>query len=79
MTVQIEVWANRYGQWYWHFRSKGRVTADSESFPSKAHALRAAKAVVRAVIKRLATSVFRPDPPRFESALVGEVLIVKWH
>ncbi len=38
------------GQWYWHFRNKGRVTADSEAFPSKNNAIRAAKAVVTAVI-----------------------------
>lgn len=37
--------------WYWHFKAKnGKVTADSEAFPTKAHAIRAAKAVVRAVM-----------------------------
>jgi hypothetical protein len=41
------------GGWYWHFKNKGRVTADAESFPTKAHAIRAAKAVVKAVIKPL--------------------------
>jgi hypothetical protein len=38
--------------WFWHFRSKGRITADSEAFPTKAHAVRAAKAVVTAVVKQ---------------------------
>ena len=34
------------GGWYWHFKNKGRITADAESFPTKAHAMRAAKAKV---------------------------------
>ena len=39
--------------WYWHFKAtNGKVTADSEAFPTKAHAVRAAKQVVRQVIKK---------------------------
>jgi hypothetical protein len=37
--------------WFWHFKNKGRITANAESFPSKAHAMRAAKATVKAVLK----------------------------
>lgn len=76
--MQIEVFEGKRG-WHWHFRSKGRLTADSESFPTKSHALRAAKAVVSAVLARLRTAVFKPDPPRYESKQVGDTLIVKWY
>ena len=48
--MHIEV-MKMLGKWYWHFKSKGRITADAESFPTKAHAMRAAKAVVKAVVK----------------------------
>ena len=37
--------------WYWHFKNKGRVTANNEAFPSKSNAIRAAKGVVKAVMK----------------------------
>lgn len=36
--------------WHWHFKNKGRITAAAEAFPSKAHAVRAAKAVVKATL-----------------------------
>lgn len=39
-------------KWYWHFLSKGRITAQGESHPSKGNAVRAAKAVVRAIVAR---------------------------
>lgn len=39
--------------WRWHFVSKGRITANNETFPSKANALRAVKGVVKAVVKEL--------------------------
>jgi uncharacterized protein YegP (UPF0339 family) len=54
--MHIEVWksvAERDQKWYWHFKNKGRVTADSEAFPTRAHAARAAQSVVKAVIKRV--------------------------
>ena len=38
-------------EWYWHKNNKGRITCDSESFPTKAHAVRAAKADVVQTIK----------------------------
>ena len=38
--------------WYWHFKNKGRVTANNEAFPSKSNAIRAAKGVVKAVMKK---------------------------
>jgi len=38
--------------WYWHFRAKnGNIVSDAEAFPTKANAMRAAKAVVKAVVK----------------------------
>lgn len=37
--------------WYWHFKNGSKITADAEAFPTKANAMRAAKAVVRATIK----------------------------
>ena len=40
-------------QWYWHFKNKGRIVADAEEFPTKSHAIRGAKGVVRAVCKNL--------------------------
>jgi hypothetical protein len=60
----IEIWqgksvGNRQS-WFWHFKSKGRVTADSEAFPTKAHAMRAAKGVVNGVVKELkVTPIFK--------------------
>ena len=58
--MHIEVWLghveNEHGgqeppAWFWHFKNKGRITADAEEFPTKSNAIRAAKAVVKAVFK----------------------------
>lgn len=51
--MHIEVWKTGTSKqpWHWHFKNGSRITADAEAFPSKAHAIRAAKAVVRAVVK----------------------------
>ena len=39
-------------RWYWHkVNNNGKITCNSEAFPSKAHALRAAKADVTHTIK----------------------------
>lgn len=62
--MRIEVWEGapsdgRRG-WYWHFKARnGKITADSECFPSKSNAMRAAKSVVREVI---IGREYRPDP-----------------
>jgi hypothetical protein len=53
--MKIQVW-ERVGDtsgkpWRWHFINKGRITYGAEAFPSKAHAIRAAKSVVLAVVK----------------------------
>lgn len=65
--------------WYWHFRNKGRVTADSESFTSKGHAIRAGKAVVRAVI---IPSVVDGLPPNFFTVAADPkrpgVTVIRW-
>lgn len=65
-------------RWYWHFASKGRITADSEAFPTKAHAVRAAKSVVRAVVKEVGVS---PDPVTFETLKTPPsfVTIIRWN
>mgnify|MGYP003406471021 FL=1 len=53
--------------WYWHKNNKGRITCDSEAFPSKAHALRAAKADVVQTIKPYADhKVTGLAPPMFK-------------
>lgn len=46
--MHIEIWEGAVG-WHWHFKNKGRITADAEAFPTKGNAMRAAKAVVKAV------------------------------
>jgi uncharacterized protein YegP (UPF0339 family) len=50
MSMCAEVWEGKRG-FYWHFKGhNGKVTADSEAFPTKGNALRAAKSVVRGVV-----------------------------
>jgi len=53
--MHIEIWYDEPqndGQgWFWHFKNKGRITAYAEAFPTRGHAVRAAKAVVKAVFK----------------------------
>lgn len=49
--MHIEVYRG-IGDWRWRFRNKGRVTACGEGHPTKAHAVRAAKAVVTGVLKQ---------------------------
>jgi uncharacterized protein YegP (UPF0339 family) len=59
--------------WYWHFRqSNGRIVADAEEFPSKAHAVRAAKAVVKAIMKRTGWS------PQFTSHESEDYFVYQW-
>lgn len=41
------------GQFVWHFKAKGNTTANNETFPSMAHAVRACKGVIRSVAKQL--------------------------
>lgn len=72
--MQIEVFQGiRKNDWRWHFRNKGRITADAEAFPTKAHAIRAGKAVVKAVIKRTGEIA-----PEFQSKKVGETTVIVW-
>jgi len=71
--MRIEVFHGNDG-WFWHFRNKGRITADSEAFPTKAHAVRAAKAVVVAVFKRV---VAKPVLV-WEKAEAGSLTIIVW-
>lgn len=51
--MRIEITQDAAGEFRWRFRNKGRITASAESFPTKDHAARAAKAVVVAVAKQL--------------------------
>jgi uncharacterized protein YegP (UPF0339 family) len=55
--MHARIFQSADGQWHWHFKTKGRITADSESFPSKSNAVRAAKSVVKAVLKPLSVVV----------------------
>lgn len=71
--MHIEIFEG-VGGWYWHFCSKGRVTADSEAFPSKANALRAAKAVVKGVCKRMLVRA-----PAFWKNTDGFVTLLYWN
>lgn len=59
--------------WYWHFKNKGRITADAEAFPTKAHAKRAATAVVTAVFKQALLPA-----PVFETQQLSAVAVVTW-
>lgn len=73
--MHIELWQSppriADQRWHWNIHSRGRIVGDAESFPTKQHALRAAKAVIRGVIKRIHTATFQPDPPRFELEAIG--------
>jgi hypothetical protein len=77
--MHIEVFAQQSNRsydapdWYWHFRSKGRITADSEGFPTKAHAMRAAKGLVRAVTKNMSGFML----PRFTTQPMDRKGVVK--
>jgi uncharacterized protein YegP (UPF0339 family) len=75
--MYIEIFNNRTDEWYWHFRNKGRITADSEAFPTKAHALRAAKAVVTATIAELGTTVEPVFAKPVEDS-AHDCFIVRW-
>lgn len=48
--MHIEVYKGE-GDWRWRFKNKGRVTACGEGHLTRAHAMRAAKAVVVGVLK----------------------------
>lgn len=72
--MKIEVWEGKRGYWYWHFKaSNGRVTADSEGFISKGHAMRAAKAVVRGVV-----NLFPGKPVYFTAKPKEGKIIIRW-
>lgn len=80
--MHIEVWQGpATGQrWHWHFKQpNGRIVADAEAFPTQAHAVRAAKAVVRGIIKPW--RVFFPNEwPNFTAKRSpdGKRLIIRW-
>lgn len=48
--MKIKLFEGKDG-WRWRFEEKGRITADSEAFHSESNAVRAAKAVVKSVLK----------------------------
>jgi uncharacterized protein YegP (UPF0339 family) len=75
--MKIEVWKGKSvgakQSWFWHFRqSNGQITADSEVFPTKAHAIRAAKAVVRAVCKPILLYEVDAEPLEFSKPMPNE-------
>lgn len=63
-------------RWYWHFKNKGRITAATESFPTKAHAMRAAKAVVKGVLKECGMSV--PSMLTWTVAKKDNITTIMW-
>lgn len=76
--MHIEVFQGRGEQnWYWHFVSQGRTTANNESFPTQQHAMRAAKGVVRGIVKKFMGSR-KPWPVAFTPKRVGEVYRIDW-
>lgn len=75
--MHIEVWQALHGgqRWYWHFRARnGKIVSDAEGFPTKANALRAAKAIMRAVCRPYVSPAFTiaPHPKR------PGVTVIRW-
>lgn len=64
-------------RWYWHFKNKGRTTADTESFPSRANAIRAAKAVVKAVVREFHGQHTR-DPDFVTACTDKGITVIRW-
>ncbi len=78
--MHIEVWHGKVGSkqaWWWHVKSKGRIVTDAEPFPTKAHALRAAKAMVRAVVKPIDAAVARAV--HFNVHADGARFVLEWY
>lgn len=77
--MHIEVFPNERHQWFWHFKNKGRITANAEAFPSRANAMRGAKSLVRAVLRRIdlqaAGAYIAPD---FTTRVSHGVTIIEW-
>lgn len=71
--MHIEIFKGKR-EWHWHFVNRGRITADAEGFPSKGNAVRAAKAVVRGVVKPM-TRIYAPT---FTASVQGTVTILRW-
>ncbi len=73
--MHIELWQSppriADQRWHWNIVSKGRIVGDAESFPTKQHALRAAKGVIRGVIRKIHSVNFSPAPPRYELTSIG--------
>lgn len=77
--MHIEIFQTSNGQWYWHKRNVGKVTCDSEEFPTKQHAIRAAKADVTQTIKPYRKRL-QSSPVKFTEALdkVTDCYVLKW-
>lgn len=71
--MHIEIFKGKR-EWHWHFVNRGRITADAEGFPSKGNAVRAAKAVVRGVIRAMTPGCI----PTFTASAQGSVTIITW-
>jgi uncharacterized protein YegP (UPF0339 family) len=51
---RITVFKGVSGEWYWQLVARnGRITADNESHPTRAKAVRAAKAMIQSIVKRV--------------------------
>jgi len=82
--MKARVWKRADGEWHWRFESKGRITADSESFPTKANAMRACKGVITAVFKatqyRQASGTMTRLEPQYEVSKEEDgVVWVTWY
>ncbi len=82
--MHIEIWEQEYlhrggWHWYWHFEARnGRIVADAEAFPTKAHAKRAAKAAVRAIVRRCRENADSAPPMFFESKSKAGRIVLRW-
>lgn len=56
--MHIEIFKGRGKQkWRWHKKNRGRITCSAEGFPSRSHAVRAAKADVRQTVKQVTFAI----------------------
>lgn len=64
--------------WCWHLKNKGRIVADGEPFASKGNAIRAAKAVVRGIVKRMSWPAANDVRFMSETSKTTDKTIITW-
>jgi len=77
--MHIEIFQASNTQWYWHKRNVGKVTCDSEEFPSKQYAVRAAKADVTQTIKPYRKNM-QSGPVKFTESIdrAKKCFVLRW-